>query len=663
MSGRRIHPGGRFSLRRLPNISAMQFLADLARTLRVRTPFLAAGRITGWSGVALSLSAVAANVAITFVSSDSHRIQAQQLAPPTLEGFVFGGNITINGAPPAYTGFRITARIGDQWESPHVTVGANPNKPFQYDHLLVTSSPDLGLIGSKIEFWLDGQVKSSTTQLFACVVDGVEIPEGCLLFHTTPVVRQLDLDFPFLPAASPTVEPPPTPFDDLEPPPLPIGFPPLVFRGAVTINNETPADAGLQIVARVGSLWESTPARVRRTQRIPVGYSHLEIQPPEDLDLNGATIEFWLDGKVKADATSVFAPLDPSSGEFCAECPWTFPELRTLNLNFPHHPNQPPPPTPAPSPVSTPMPPITQYPIFLFYGEVTINGQQPSRSGFEVTARIGEAWRSAPAIVGSNQSKPYEYAYLVITPDEELDLIGSHIEFWIADQVKSRTVSVFAILPGELCEGCLAYPAFPILRKVDLDFPRLPILTPTPLPTAIATNTPTPTASPSPTPTATLTATPTSTPTPTHSPSPTKLPTLTPTATPQIPTETPLPTKTPSPSPSPAPTTAIPELTATPLPPTATATLVPAPTPSPTPSPVPPTPSSTPIPPTVTPSPIASPTSVPTPIPFIPPAATPASTDPDKRANATTGLTVLVLLMVLALLAYIRWRVGRRSHA
>ncbi len=641
----------------------MRILVNRARTLRAPIPSFAVGRIIRWLGVVVSLSAVAATGAITFASSDFHRIQAQQLAPPTLEGFVFGGNITINGAPPAYTGFRITARIGDEWESPPVTVGANPNKPFQYDHLFVTPSPDLGLIGSKIEFWIDGNVKSSTTQLFACVVDGVEIPEGCLLFHTTPVVRQLDLDFPYLPDASPTVEPTPTPFDDIEPPPLPIGFPPLVFRGAVTINNETPADAGLEITARVGSLWESTPVRVRRTQRIMVGYSHLEVQPPQDLELSGATIEFWLEGKVKADATSVFAPYDPSFDEFCAECPWTFPELRTLNLNFPRHPNQPSAPTPTPLPLATPPPPVPQNPILLFYGDVTINGQEPSRTGFEITARIGESWRSSPVVVGSDAGKPFEYAYLVITPDENLDLIGSHIEFWIADEVISNAKSVFAILSGELCEGCLAYPALPILRRVDLDFPRLPVPTPTPSPVAIATNTPTPTSSPIPRP----------------------MPTVIPTATPIPPTETSVPTNTPYPTPSPVPNTATPEPTHTKSPtpasepttatPTSLPTSIPSLTVTPTTLPITATrtpessptstPSSTPIPPTVVPTPTTSPTptSVPTQPPFIPPAATPVSTDPDKRANATIGLTVLVLLMVLAILAYIRWRVGCRSRA
>ena len=260
-----------------------------------------------------------------------------------------------NGKTPTQSGLQITARIGDKSESNVVPVGTDPSKPFDYAHLVVAPPTALDLFGSQIEFWINGEVKSTVSSWYA-VLD--VYGEACInCTWTFPILRQLDLDFPDLPEATPTR------FDGLEPPPFPIGFPPLVFRDGVTINNETPADAGLEITARVGTLWESTPVRVRRTQRIMVGYSHLEVQPPEDLKLSGATLEFWLEGKVKANATSVFAPYDPSFDEFCAERPWTFPELRTLNLNFPRHPNQPPAPTPTPLPLATPPPPVPQNPI------------------------------------------------------------------------------------------------------------------------------------------------------------------------------------------------------------------------------------------------------------------------------------------------------------
>ena len=611
----------------------------------MRLPLIAAVWNSRCSSFTLSLAVVIATVAIAFAGRDHHLIQAQPQIPPPFPAIVFNGKVTINGETPTQSGLQIIARIGDKWASEPVVVGADPSNPFEYAHLVVAPPTELDLFGSQIEFWLNDEVKSTVSSWYAVLDFYGEACTDCT--WTFPILRQLDLDFPHLPHASATVEPTPTPFDDLEPPPLPIGFPPLVFRGAVTIDNQTPAAADLEITARVGSQWVSVPVRVRRTQQLPVGYSHLEIQPHSDLELSGATIEFWLDGKVKADATSVFAPYDPNTGEFCIECPWTFPELRTLNLNFLHHPDQPPSPTPTPSPVVA-LPPLDpQYPVFLFYGDVTVNGQSPSRRGFGVTARIANAWESQPVIIGADPDAPFDYGYIVVSPNKELDLIGSHIEFWIGDDIKAKTKSVFAILPGELCRGCKVSPARPILRRVDLDFPRLPAPTPTPTPT----------------PTATPTLTPTSMPTPTPSPTLTALPTLTPTATPLPQTETPLPTKIPSPTPSPVPSTATPEPTATAVPPTATATIALAPSPSPTPSPTP-TSTPTPIPLTVAPSPTASPTptSLPTPTPFVAPAATPPSTDADQRANVTAAIAVAILLMVLALMAYIRWRVRRRSH-
>ena len=605
-----------------------------------------------WMGVVLVLSAVGATGAVAFDSSDERRLRAQQQIPPSSPAIVFNGKLTINGNTPTVGGLSITARIGDKWESPPVLVVAEPNRSFEYAHLIVATAPDLDLIGSRIEFWLNGEVKSTVTNWFAVIneFDG-EVCGDCT--WPFPIQRELDLDFPHLPDPLRTLSPSPTPFDDLEPPPLPAGFPPLAFRGAVTIDNKPPTDPNLKITARIWSEWESTPVRVRRLPQRSYQYSHLEIQPPAALDLSGATIEFWLGGRVRADATSVFAPSNAATGEFCTECPWTFPELRTLNLNFPHHPDDPPSPTPTPTPqaTATAQRSAPQYPIVIFSGRVTVDGQAPNRSGFEVTARIGDVWQSHPVVVGTDPDHPFDYEYLIVAPEEELELIGSHIEFWIDDQVRSNTKSVFAFLPGESCDDCEADSKLPVLRQVDLEFSRLPEPTPTPTSTGIAT----------------------STFTPTPSPSATAIPTAMPTATPAAPIEIPKPATTPIPTPSLVPPTATPEpaptvqAIPTPVSPTAVATIMPTPTlsASPSPSPVPPTstPSPTQAPPTIDPSPTASPTSTrePTPTPFIPPVATPASTDPDARANATTTLVVIVLLTVLGSLAYMRWRFRRRS--
>ena len=256
--------------------------------------------------------------------------------------------MTINGETPAYTGFQITARIGDKWESPPVVVGAIPNKPFKYAHLVVVPPQELDLFGSQIEFWLDGEVRSTTTNWYAVINEFAD--EVCIdCTWTFPILRQLDLDFPYLSAATPS--PTPTPHETIEPSPLPERFPPLVINGTVMIDGQSPAVSGLEITVRIGTEWASQPARVGSLPEKPAEFAHLVIQPPSDLELIGSDIEFWLDGQVKSDVKSVFAPFDEVSGEYCADCQWTFPELRTIDLTFPYLPGQAPTPTPTATPI------------------------------------------------------------------------------------------------------------------------------------------------------------------------------------------------------------------------------------------------------------------------------------------------------------------------
>ena len=248
------------------------------------------------------------------------------------QAIVFNGKVTINGETPAYSGFTITARIGDKWESPPVVVGSMPEKPSQYAHLIVVPPPELDVIGSQIEFWLDGEVRSTTTNWYAVINDfTAEVCIDCT--WTFPILRELDLDFPYLPAATPS--PTPTPHETSEPPPLPERFPPLVINGTVAIDGLAPAESGLEITARIGTEWESHPVRVGSLTERPAEFAHLIIQPPGDLELIGSDIEFWLDGQVKSNVRSVFAPFDAITGKYCSGCPWTFPELRTIDLTFP----------------------------------------------------------------------------------------------------------------------------------------------------------------------------------------------------------------------------------------------------------------------------------------------------------------------------------------
>ncbi len=156
----------------------------------------------------------------------------------------------------------------------------------------------------------------------------------------------------------------------------------------------------------------------------------------------------------------------------------------------------------------------------VFNGRVTIDGQTPTYSGFEITSRIGDVWESYPVTVGADPNKPFEYAHLVVFPPAELDLVGFEVEFRLDGQVRFTTTNWYAVnneFSGEVCGDCTW--TCPILRELDLDFPSLPDPTPTPIPTATNTREPSPsptsTATPSPSPiapTLTATATPSSRP-------------------------------------------------------------------------------------------------------------------------------------------------------
>ena len=140
---------------------------------------------------------IAVVVLTAFETRDGSQAHAQEANPiGPFPAIVFQGNVTINGKPPAYNGFQITARIGDVWESRPVTVGAVPERPFGFYHLVVAPPPELNLIGSPIEFWINGEVKSTTTSYYAVLSQLAPQPD---LTWTFPIQRRLDLDFPTLP--------------------------------------------------------------------------------------------------------------------------------------------------------------------------------------------------------------------------------------------------------------------------------------------------------------------------------------------------------------------------------------------------------------------------------------------------------------------------------
>ena len=130
----------------------------------------------------------------------------------------------------------------------------------------------------------------------------------------------------------PTQEKPPT----YEGPPRPL--PALIFNGDVTIGGSAPSRQGYTITARMGENWESNA--------VPVGvgsgcgnkrYEHLIVAPPEELDLFGSQIQFWLKGQVRSEVYDWYSQYDfRYLQEFPAVDPqWTFPIFRHIDLEFP----------------------------------------------------------------------------------------------------------------------------------------------------------------------------------------------------------------------------------------------------------------------------------------------------------------------------------------
>ena len=129
------------------------------------------------------------------------------------------------------------------------------------------------------------------------------------------------------PQESPPIETPPPPLKA------------LVFNGDVTIGGELPNRQGYTITARIGDYWESTTVPVGVGSGCGSGrYAHLIVAPPEELDLFGVEITFWLNGQVQShDVDQRYAA--PITGEALATPGtypnWIFPILRHVDLEFP----------------------------------------------------------------------------------------------------------------------------------------------------------------------------------------------------------------------------------------------------------------------------------------------------------------------------------------
>ena len=203
-------------LRSEPKIGIWEFLTDVRFWAAIFIDTMLSNMKTIWK-VALPI-VVLAMVGMSQVDD----VQAQGPIAGFIPAVVFSGTVTVNGEIPAYSGFTITARIGDVYESDPVTVGVNPESPFRYEHLIVVPPLRTYPIGSQIEFWVNGEIKSTVTDWFATLQPCVDSNSLCLSpeIWTSPLIREVDLDFPSLPDPKPSADVVPTPLPTSEPIPM-----------------------------------------------------------------------------------------------------------------------------------------------------------------------------------------------------------------------------------------------------------------------------------------------------------------------------------------------------------------------------------------------------------------------------------------------------------
>ncbi len=274
------------------------------------------------------------------------------------------------------------------------------------------------------------------------------------------------------------------------------GLPPdvraIIFQGYVSIAGQ-PAPAGLKVTARIAPGYESPATNVRAAG--PGRYSGLQVGPAREYE--GRTIEFWLEGQVKAQETAFFG-VTQANGQPCAGCGWSLPFIRDLDLNFDSA------PIPTPSPTLTPTP--TRFVLQpSFYSGRIIAGDSVPPDGTEIFARIEDYSTGAVKVTNGRFS-------LVVNPVDS-KYLAKPLQFLIGNVAALQAVQY---QPGQFRED------------LNLIFPPIPTPTPTPTATPTQTPTPTPTFTPEPTRTSTPTLTPTVTPTFTSTPTP--LPDLTATA-------------------------------------------------------------------------------------------------------------------------------------
>lgn len=305
-----------------------------------------------------SILATAALVAVSLIAvaaSDNNALEAQQNpgVPPTFPAIVFNGHVTINGEEPEYSGFRITAKIGDKYTSAPSTVGSLPNRPSAYAHLVVAPDPALDLFGSQIEFWLEDTVLSTSTSWYAVINEfSGEICGGCT--WTFPILRELNLDFPNLPEPTPTVTPTWTPSPEI--------LSPAFFSGRAR-TPRGPLPDGSEIYVTVGEDFRSGNIEV-------YGAEYFITVDVVDKKYRNAPVTFFLvDRNDPSGAPRFLKALSPPgamvSGANFENVTLVFPDLLPTLTPTPtptHTPTITPTPTPTNTPTITPTPTPTLSP-------------------------------------------------------------------------------------------------------------------------------------------------------------------------------------------------------------------------------------------------------------------------------------------------------------
>ena len=294
-------------------------------------------------GAVLAATALVAVGLIAVATNDRNALQAQQNpgVPPPFPAIVFNGQVTINGEQPAYSGFKITARIGNKYESAPVVVGSLPNRPSAYAHLVVAPDTELDLFGSQIEFWLEDTILSTTTNWYAVINEfSGEICGGCT--WTFPILRELDLDFPNLPEPTPTVTPTWTPSPEI--------LSPAFFSGRAR-TPRGPLPDGSEIYVTVGEDYRSSNVEV-------YGAEYFITVDVVDKKYRNAPVTFFLVDQNDPSGASRFLKALSPPGAFVSGA-----NFENVTLVFPDLlPTLTPTPTPTETPTITPTPTATHTP-------------------------------------------------------------------------------------------------------------------------------------------------------------------------------------------------------------------------------------------------------------------------------------------------------------